>query len=231
MKINKLRFLLLLMSLAIIVEVWAQDKHDYVTPSGKSVFFRDVVDANRTVLRMNEISPLTTDKDGLMVSFDMRANLSLITRPLKLLSFTLETEEQSFLDVFYDKGTLTFRRKYSSGSSFYYDYNLYDPLFLVEAGEMTWEVHLFFTASFFWIETRHTRLLTDNKWHGPIFFGLNLPIRACMNDYLNRSADAKIIFGDANPSTVFTMPEEIAVYEFKYMELKDELQANFCNEN
>lgn len=211
------------------VNVHAQDNHNYQTPLGKSLYYQDVTDANRKVLSMNEISTLTEGRDGLTVVFSMRQDLSKVTRSLKLLSFTATTEEQSHLDIFYDSGTITVRRKMAPGSSLYYDYNLYDPMFDVSSGVVTWEVHLYFTAYFFWIETRNINQLTNNKWHAPIFFGINLPGNDYMAKYLGRSADAKIVFGDANPSTTFTMPDEVEIREFTYSELKDELQNNFCN--
>ena len=36
---------------------------DYATPLGKSVFYREVTDANRTVLRMSEVGPLSAGVD------------------------------------------------------------------------------------------------------------------------------------------------------------------------
>ena len=87
MKSFKLRFLLSLVGLMTIVNLFSQDKHDYATPLGKSVFYREVRDANRTVLRMSEVGPITSGTDGLVLVFNMKQNLSQITRPLKLVSF------------------------------------------------------------------------------------------------------------------------------------------------
>lgn len=228
----KLRIVLSLVGLMTIVNLFSQDKHDYATPVGKSVFYREVTDANRTILRMNEVGPISGGIDGLMVSFNMRQNLSLVTRPLKLLSFNSTSEEtNTHLEIYYHEGTITIRRKMYPSSEFYYDYNLYDPMFTVDQGVSQWEVHLYFTAFFLWIETRDTRKPLNNKWHAPIFFGINLPTMNYMNNYLGRSSSAYLIFGDPNPSTAFTMPDEIAVYEFKYTELKDELQTHFCEDN
>ena len=52
-----------------------------------------------------------------------------------------------------------------------------------------------------------------------------------MGNYLGRSSSSYIILGDPNPSTTFTMPSEISMYEFKYTELKDALQTHFCEDN
>lgn len=52
-----------------------------------------------------------------------------------------------------------------------------------------------------------------------------------MGNYLGRSSSSYIILGDPKPSTTFTMPDEIAMYEFKYAELKNELQTHFCEDN
>ncbi|WP_299092306.1 hypothetical protein [uncultured Bacteroides sp.] len=232
MKNVKLRCILSLVGLMTMVYLFSQDKHSYATPLGKSVFHRDVTDANRTVLRMNEVSPLSSGTDGLVVAFSMRQNLSQVTRPLKLLSFNSTSEEEnSHLEVYYHEGTITLRRKMAPRSELYYDYNLYDPMFTVDEGVTTWEVRLFFTGYFLWIETRDTHKLLNNKWHAPIFFGINLPQMNYMGNYLARSSSSYLIFGDPNPSTTFTMPDEIAIYEFKYAELKNELQTNFCEDN
>ena len=133
--------------------------------------------------------------------------------------------------IYYSAGTITIRRKTSPNSEYYYDYNLYDPMFTLDQGVTQWEVHLYFTGYFLWIETRNTRQLLNNKWHAPIFFGINLPNMDYMGNYLGRSSSSYIIFGDSNPSTTFTMPDEIAIYEFKYAELKDELQTHFSDDN
>lgn len=227
----KLRCALSLVGLMAIMSLFSQDKHDYITPFGKTLLYREVTDANRTILRMSEISPISTGTDGLVVSFNMRQNLSLVTRPLKLLSFRSMEEADSYLEIYYHNGTITIRRKMNSGSSYYYDYNLYDPMFTVDAGVTQWEVHLFFTGFFFWIETRDTRKAVNNRWHAPIFFGINLPNHSYMDGYLGRSNSSALIFGDSDPSTAFTMPDEIAIYEFKYEELKNELQNHFCVDN
>lgn len=212
--------------------VFSQDKHGYITKLGTNLFYREVQDANRTVLSMNEIRPVTAGMDGLTVTFYFTANLSKVTKPLKLLSFTNSTEDKSYIDLFYDKGTITVRRKYAPGSEYYYDYHLYDPMFTIDSNAVMWEVHIFFTGSFFWVETRDTRGVANNRWHAPLFIGVDSPPRfSFMNDFINRSLQAKLIFGDPNPSTTFTMPEEIGIYEFKYSELRSRLNNEFSKDN
>lgn len=215
-----------------ISSVFSQDKHGYITRLGKNLFNREVRDANRTILGMNEIQTVTTGMDGLTVTFYLTVNLGQVTRPLKLISFSNGTESNSYMDLFYNAGTITIRRKYAPGSEYYYDYHLYDPMFLVDAAVVTWEVHVFFTGYFFWIETRDTRKTANNRWHAPLFIGIDSPPRASyMDDFLNRSSQAKLIFGDPNPSTAFTMPEEIGIYEFKYAELRTTLNNEFSKDN
>lgn len=209
--------------------VIAQDNHDYLTPLGRSLYYNEVIDANRTTLSMNEVNPITEGSDGLCVVFSFMTDLSKLDSQLKLLSFTLSTEQNSFLDLFYNDGTFVIRRKINSGSPSFYDYNLYDPMFSVESGVTKWEIHLFFTGYFIWLESRSLNMLLHNKWHSPVFFGINLPNCDNMQRYLDRSENAKIVFGDSNTSAVFTMPDEIAIHEFRYSELRDELQRNFCN--
>lgn len=232
MKNFKLRLVLSLIGLMAITHLFSQDKHSYATPLGKSVFYREVRDANRTVLRMSEVGPITSGTDGLVVVFNMRQNLKQVTRPLKLLSFNSTAEEEnSHLEILYHKGTITIRRKMAPNSAYYYDYDLYDPMFTTDNAVVQWEVRLYFTGYFLWIETKDTRKTVNNKWHAPVFFGINLPDRNYMGNYLGRSSSSYLIFGDPNPSTTFTMPDEIAIHEFKYEELKNELQTNFCEDN
>ena len=127
-----------------ISSVFSQDKHGYVTRLGKNLFNREVRDANRTILGMNEIQPVTTGMDGLTVTFYLTVNLRQVTRPLKLISFTNGTESNSYMDLFYNAGTITVRRKYAPGSQYYYDYHLYDPMFLTDPAVVTWEIHALF---------------------------------------------------------------------------------------
>lgn len=223
-------YLIAILVLPLSLSLRSQDNHDYATPTGKSVYFRNVNDANRIALYMNEIQPVSEGATGLMVMFNLRADLSKISSPLKLLSFSLSSERDSHIDIFYTNKTLMFRRKLEGGSPYYYDYDLYDPMFSVEDGEVVWEVKIFFTGYFFWIETRNTNKLLSNKWHAPIFFGLNLPNQDIMSKFLQRSENAVIILGDADTNALFTMPEEVMMCEFDYASLKDELQKNFCND-
>ena len=231
MKHVNLKNILLLTGLLVIFDLFAQDDHNYRTPVGKSLYFKSVLDADRTSVSMNEISPLTEGMDGLTVVCHLRARLDLMTpdKKLKIMSFTLDTEENSFLDIYYQHETLTLRRKIAPGSEYYYDYNLYDPMFLATSEAAIWGIYVYFTGYYLWIETQNLTKFSDNHWHAPIFFGINLPIQDYMQSYLNRLSNAKIIFGDANPPVTFTMPDDISVNEFKYIDLKDELQNHFCN--
>lgn len=215
----------------LIPSIFSQDKHGYITRLGKNLFYREVHDANRTILGMNEIQPVTAGMDGLTVTFYFTANLSQVNKPLKLLSFTNSTENNSYVDIFYNAGTITVRRKYAPGSKYYYDYHLYDPMFTVDSGAVMWEVHVFFTGFSFWIETRDTRQVANNRWHAPLFIGIDSPRFYFMNDFLIRSPLAKLVFGDSNPSTTFTMPEEIGIYEFKYSNLRSTLNNEFSKDN
>lgn len=209
----------------------SQDNYHYSTPiMGNRLYFKQVTDANRNVIKMSESTPISEGNDGLMLSFMLRCNLDQINEPLKLVSFTTSTEENSFMDVFYDDGTLTFRRKLTPGSPSFYDYNLFDPMFQQTGQELTWEIRIFFTSYFFWIEIRDTRILVGRKYHAPVFFGINLPNDDFMGKYLSNSSQARFILGDSNEEFPFSMPSEVSIYEFKYKELKDELQNHFCEE-
>lgn len=231
MKYADLRFILSLTGFMVILNLFAQDDHNYNTPLGKSLFFETVIDADRASISMNELSPLSTGMDGLTVVCHLMAQLNLMTSDqiLKIMTFTQDTEENAFLEIYYQNKTIMVRRRITPGSKYYYDYNLYDPMFLATSESTTWAVHVYFTGYYLWIETRDYDKLTGNRWHAPIFFGINLPGQDYMKNYLGRSKNAKVIFGDAHPPVIFTMPDEVSVYEFNYANLKDELQNHFSN--
>lgn len=231
MRYLNMRFILSLIGLMVIFDLFGQDDHNYSTPIGKTLYFKTVLDADRTHVSMNEISPLSEGKDGLTVACHLRAQLHLMSpeKKLKIMSFTVDTEDHSFLDVFYQNQTITLRRKIAPGSALFYDYNLYEPMFLATSESTTWGIYIYFTGYYLWIETQNFSKTVDNYWHAPIFFGINLPAHNYMQEFLRRSSNAKIFFGDAHPPVVFTMPDEIVVNEFKYTELKDELQTHFSN--
>lgn len=210
------------------LSVHAQDKHGYDTPLGRSVFYRNVTDAVGTTVSMSEISSLSQGVDGLMVLFNLRADLSG-AQPLKLLTFTLQDEANSIIDIFYDSGTLRIDRRFQG--DYKYDYILYDPLFVQDQGTLTWEVRVYFTSSFFWFQTRNTRQVTNNKYHCPLFFGLDKPGNKSMDRFLKRESAAKIMFGSSTHPVGVTMPDEIAIYEFKYSELRNTLNDNFSKDN
>lgn len=210
--------------------VMAQDNYNYQTPIGESLYYEEVNDANGKVLSMDNIKAISSDNDGLAIIFSIKLDLTKVVEPIKLISFTASNVENSYLDVFYHDETLIFRKKFSPGSQYYYDYKLYDPLFVADAGVTKWEIKLLFTGFFMWIESRYTNKLLNNKWHAPLFFGINLPENDFMSSFLNRSSTAKLIFGDRDSMAIFTMPDEIEVREFNYGKLKDELQNNFCNQ-
>lgn len=90
---------------------FAQDDHNYLTPLGNSLYYKEVQDANRMVLGMNEVKAISAGKDGLTVVFSMQQDLSKVTEPLKLISFTTDTEANSFIDIFYDDATLVSTKK------------------------------------------------------------------------------------------------------------------------
>lgn len=231
MKNINLKLILSLIGLMVISEIFAQDDHNYRTPIGKSLYFSTVTDADRSSISMNELSPLSANMDGLTVVCHLRAKFNQMTaaQKLKLMSFTQDTEENAFLEIYYQNKTIMIRRKIAPGSEYYYDYDLYDPMFLATSESTVWGIAVYFTGYYFWIETRNYDKTTDNRWHAPIFFGINLPEQDYMKNYLSRSKNAKVIFGDPHPPVVFTMPDEVSVYEFNYADLKDALQNNFSN--
>lgn len=143
-----------------------------------------------------------------------------------------DNESNTFVEVFYHNGTLSFRRRVNLLLPILsYDYELFDPLIDIKSGESTTVISLFFTSYFFWIETGGPNITVHDKRHSAVFFGIDIPTYTFMNKFLQRDIKAKLKFGDPNPPVVFTMPSEVDIYEFNYKDLKNELQTNFCDNN
>ncbi|WP_270570879.1 hypothetical protein [Bacteroides eggerthii] len=224
--------ILLLLCIILSVNLYGQDKRDYITPKGMELYYRLVQDANGWVLPMADIAAVSAGKNGLALTFYLRTNLKNITKPLKLVSFMMEYETNTFMEIYYIDGTISFRRRVNLSSPvLYYDYKLFDPLFDIPAGEATFKISVFFTSSFFWLETGSSSPLVKDKRHSAVFFGLDAPTYTFMDKFLKRDQKAKIKFGDPDSKIIFTMPEEISINEFNLKELKDELQTHFCEDN
>lgn len=209
--------------------LFGQDKADYQTPEGKQLFYSEVKDANGMVLSMNQIASPSKGKDGIGVVFILETDFTKINEPLKLLSFSYNNN--SFMEIYYDNSTLAFKRRIKAGADEGYYYKLFDPLFDIDLGVSTKIISVFFTSTFFWIETSGPVITVPDRRHSAVFFGINLPQNDFMSRFLAQDAQAKILFGDPNSPIVFTMPGEIKLFEFNLKDLVNELQTNFCDNN
>lgn len=217
----------------IICNSLAQDKRDYITPQDRSVYYKQISDANGLIISMDQLSELSPQKNGLSITFFLKADLSSIVTPLKLLSFMYDVETNTFLEIFYHNGTIMIRRRVNLlEPKLSYDYELFDPLFDIESGKIdTKLVSIFFTRDFFWIETGSSVITVPDKRHSAIFFGLDIPTYTFMSKYLQRDLKAKIKLGDSSISGQISMPGEVNIYEFNQDNLIKELQTNFCDNN
>lgn len=231
MLINKYKIAFLLLIIASI-NLYAQDKRDYLTPLGMELYHRVVRDANGLILPMTDIAAVSAGKNGLALTFYLKTTLKNVTEPLKLVSFMMEKEANTFMEIYYTGGTLSFRRRVNLLTPvLYYDYKLFDPLFDIPAGEATFKISVFFSSSFFWLETGSPSPLLKDKRHTAVFFGIDAPTYTFMDKFLKRNLKAKVKFGDPVSKVLFTMPEEINVHEFNLKDLKNELQTHFCSDN
>lgn len=217
-------------SLVLPVTTHSQDRHDYITRLGSNVYFDERSDFNGMVVPMSALFPLSDGTDGLAVTFSLTADLTHTTSPIRLLTFISGNPTGDILQLLYDSGTVTVRKRMRPGSPYYYDYHLYDPLFVLGQSTVTWDIHVFFTGFAFWIETCDTHLTTANRWHAPLFIGIDTPWHAAMDGFISRSAEAKIAFGDPNPPTSIRMPGEIGIYEFNYSSLRTTLNREFSKD-
>lgn len=69
--------ILLLLCIILSVNLYGQDKRDYITPKGMELYYRLVQDANGWVLPMADIAAVSAGKNGLALTFYLRTNLKI----------------------------------------------------------------------------------------------------------------------------------------------------------
>lgn len=229
-KLTWLFFLLLVTTIG-----YAQDNHNYATPLNETVYTITQDDATGYILPMSYLSNIPTGRDGLTFEFSISGDLKDLPngKQVRILGFytgeSTPGDNGCFLELYYKDSTISIRRRLAQGSSAYYDYELYDPMFSSNTDFSEWVVTVYVTGYYIWMQTKDTTKFIDNYWHAPIFFGINLPSQDFMSQYLSRSNLARVIFGDPASPVAYKIPHEISIYAFTYANLKDELQKNFSS--
>lgn len=155
--------------------------------------------------------------DGLMVSFTAITG----NEPHRLLRIDNGTRP---LEVYYASNTLRVRRFIDNTR--YYDYTLYDILFLEGQGQTRkFNIEFYFTATFMWAKVKHEEADRYAVFTSPIFFGLGADQGTAvgkptdMTPFLTRNSGASITLG--GPST--SVSGRFKVYAFKYKDLRREI--------
>lgn len=215
--------------LLLSVHLKAQGPYDYNTPLGKNIYNFSLYPTNTHTVYAQEWGSAATGFNGLTLVTMMTIDQNKKT---EIFNF-YNSNSENYLKIFSGQGTLTFRRmkpKGSVGNFEYFDYILYDRMFNLKYGtSSTWEIRLYFTSDFFWIQTTPVVSGSNEKsFLSPVYFGLNNMLQKNnMYDFINAAEGrTKIIVGNEQ---VVNGVKQVAVYAFQYDELQKHIQDNFCN--
>lgn len=219
-----------IMGLLLPLVLRAQGPYDFSAFDGYQIYHTDSnTSAKEITLNPGNFWDFPDYFDGLEVSFDFSLNLSE-TAHQKLFTFT-NAAERKYLEIYYQNNTLMFRRFLEE--DIFYDYVLLDPLFILNQSQSfnTWNIKLYFTSSFFWIETQAQSNI-DLYYLSPVYFGVNILTDQNMQQLLAKNSSAKIILGDIkNDSKDFLIQGSVNVYAFNYSELREYIQTNFSSDS
>lgn len=208
------------------IEINAQGPFTYDTPLGKKIHTYSLSPQNTYSAYAQEWGGAATGFDGLTVV----AMINILPNVKSEVFQFYNRSNEKHLTVFYEDGTLNLRRvrpRNSVGNFEYYDYVLYDRMF--ESGYDTWEVRLYFTSDFLWVQTTPvTSSGNEKSYLSPIYFGLdNMLQKDNMYDFINASdSNTRIVIGS---NFISNGVKQVAVYAFQYVDLRKDIQDNFCN--
>lgn len=203
----------------------AQD-FDYDTPLDKQIHRYNLRPVNQYTIKAQEWGSAATGYNGLTAVAMMQVDPYV---DKEVFQFYNKNNER-YMTVFLEKETLSIRRyrpKNSVGSFEYYDYILYDRLFN-EASD-TWEIRLYFTANFMWIQT--TPVISGQSlpsYLSPVYFGAdNMLQKNNFSDFINANDNyTRIVVGS---QSIKDGVMQVAVYAFHYKDLREDIQKKFCD--
>jgi len=210
------KIILSLVCFSIFGISFAQGPFAYDTPLGKRIYGQNVI-GKELVIDPIEFGSGMAGYDGLTIVTTVEMYLD---RTQRLLFFTNSLQEK-YMEIFYYKKTLMFRRYYP-GTTDYYDYTLYDQLFANQVVRR-FEFRLYCTAFFFWIQVA----VDGGNYLSPIYFGLDAPNRANMQELIDANAKTRIVVGDkSNPDVIFSI-RGVSAYAFHYNKLREDIYTRF----
>lgn len=217
---NKIKYILLFNLYIISGILHAQGPYNYETPLDKKIHHFSLYSTDLYTINPQEWGSAADGYNGLTIYI----NISLQKDDYKLFTFYNKYNEL-YLEIFKKGKTLLFRRYNPNIKSAYYDYILYDPLF-VSSNIMNipvWDIKLYFTGFFFWAQVSSG--VASENYLSPVYFGVNALHRLNMEDYISAEAKSKIIVGDSRYSEKCISLVEI--YAFHYDELVKDIDAKF----
>lgn len=216
--INYIRIISLVTLLSISVSdiLFAQGPYNYNTPLDKKIYGAYFY-TNTHSINPQEWGSSASGYDGLTirVNFNWQGGVDY-----QLFGFTNKHSER-FLEVFCKDKTLIFRRYNPNMPGRYYDYILYDPLF-IKSNSNYWDIRLYFTGFFFWAQVASE----NGNYLSPVYFGVNALHRKNMEDFIDAAPKSNIFVGDGR----YPGPANISlveVYAFHYNELVKDIDAKF----
>jgi hypothetical protein len=221
MKKNTLHVLVLLMLALTCLQrpALAQGPYSYNSPDGAQMLFESGRLSSSTGYKLSpSVWQRITDPalTGIEITCTFTVNLAS-QMPL----FTFYADSTKYLEIFYHQNTLLFRR-YKNPDS-YYDYQLLDPL-VVNSGS-SWNLKLYFTGSFFWIQTSNS---STGNYLSPVYFGVNSLTDIPMQQLLTGNRNSFINIGTSGYQDI-AFSGYVRVYAFNPTQLTDNIQANFSN--
>lgn len=201
--------------------------YDYDTPLGKQIHRYNLSPLRQYTISAQEWGSAATGFNGLTVVAMMKIHPDIYKEVFQFYN----KNNEKYMTVFHEKGTLSFRRwkpKGSVGNFEYYDYKLYDRLF--DSPYYTWEIRLYFTSNFMWIQT--TPIIPGgnalSSYLSPVYFGLdNMLQKNNFYDFINAvDSNTRIVVGS---NFIEDGVMQVAVYAFQYDDLRNDIQQNFCD--
>jgi hypothetical protein len=208
----------------------------YNPPEGVLKWQNDGILGNDGIITLDNLSPLGSGENGLMVAFDFKSNLinTGINIPIASFYYTIPSRTYNVMKFSYShiSHTIIVTRYFkinSHSATKEYDYPLFDPIldnYTGSAESQLWRVKIYFTAHFMFIVG--TQAGTNRNFMSPLFFGFDeANLFISMRHFLRRTNKAKIQLGGNSTTTI----SNVEIRSFIYNDWWQEVQQYFSSPN
>ena len=201
----------------------------YSAPHGDAIYIHSLLDDNNNYeIRMNNTTSFTSGTDGFVVHCFYK-NLSNYDR---LLNF--KNSNGQLIEIIYQDKTLKIKRE-NQDKEASYDYILFDPLFISNETDPTWEMKFFFTANLFWVEVNTFQSPpVESRYISLTYFGMDYnftqdTLGVNMQTFINKEETSIITLGGPHNSSAFEMPSYVKLYPFNFNNFLQHVQSNFSD--